>query len=208
MTRKLSPAKRTNDILDAAISEFLERGYENASMEKVATRAGLTKGGIYHHFASKEEILVLANERFMVPVKDMMEKAMGAASPAAGLRDYITHYVTYWAGHERELSFVFLSLTKALQNSPARPMYNGYRATMTGFLEGMAGRAVTRGELRIPDPTAWALALFAALDGVLAYIAMDRKLSAKQVAQQLNRVFIDQHGKDARPPMGVRSAPR
>jgi AcrR family transcriptional regulator len=195
MTKKLSPEKRSNDILDAAILEFLERGYENASIERVATRAGLTKGGIYHHFSSKDEILLRANDRFMAPVKEMMERAMAAPSPAAGLRDYLNHYISYWARHERELAFVFLSLTKALQSSPVWPIYSGYRATMTGFLEGMAGRAVSRGELRIPDVAAWALALFAALDGVLAYVAMDKGLSAKQAAQQLTQAFIEGHGK-------------
>jgi len=195
VTKKLSPEKRTSDILDAAIQEFLERGYENASMERLAARAGLTKGGIYHHFSSKDEILMQANERFMAPVKQMMERAMAAPSPTAGIRAYLSTYVSFWAEHANELAFVFLSLTKAMQNSSVWPFYSQYRATMVGFLEGMAGRAVSRGELRIADPAAWALALFAALDGVLAYVVMDKDLSAKRTARQLTRVFVDDYGK-------------
>lgn len=190
MTRKLSPERRTHDILSAAIQEFLEVGYESASMQRVAARAGLTKGGIYHHFASKDELLMRANERFMAPVNKMMERALTASTPTTGLRKYINEYVSFWAGHPKELTFVFLTLTKALPNAPLWSVYNGYRATMVGFFEKVARRAVARGELCIVDPAAWALAVFAALDGVLAYIVMDKNLSAKRVARQLIRVFL------------------
>ncbi|MBP2653945.1 MAG: transcriptional regulator TetR family, partial [Firmicutes bacterium] len=50
--------KRISDILDSAITEFLENGYEKTSMEAIARRAKLTKGGLYHHFSSKDEILL------------------------------------------------------------------------------------------------------------------------------------------------------
>ena len=41
---------------DAAISLFLEQGYHATSMRQIAERAGLALGGIYNHFASKDEI--------------------------------------------------------------------------------------------------------------------------------------------------------
>lgn len=43
-------------IEDAAISLFLEQGYHATSMRQIAERADLALGGIYNHFASKEEI--------------------------------------------------------------------------------------------------------------------------------------------------------
>ena len=43
-------------ILDAAHSLFLEQGYHGTSMRQIAERAGLTMGGIYNHFDSKENI--------------------------------------------------------------------------------------------------------------------------------------------------------
>lgn len=43
-------------IEDAAIELFMEQGYHAASMRQIAERAGLALGGIYNHFASKDEI--------------------------------------------------------------------------------------------------------------------------------------------------------
>jgi AcrR family transcriptional regulator len=43
-------------IEDAAIDLFMEQGYHATSMRQIAERAGLALGGIYNHFASKDEI--------------------------------------------------------------------------------------------------------------------------------------------------------
>ena len=43
-------------IIDAAITEFAERGVEGSSLESIARHAGLTQGAIYSNFASKSEL--------------------------------------------------------------------------------------------------------------------------------------------------------
>ena len=43
-------------IEDAAIELFIDKGYHATSMRQIAEQAGLALGGIYNHFASKEEI--------------------------------------------------------------------------------------------------------------------------------------------------------
>lgn len=44
-------------VLDAAVELFAERGYDGTSVSQVITRAGVAKGGFYHHFASKDALL-------------------------------------------------------------------------------------------------------------------------------------------------------
>ena len=44
-------------VLDAAVDLFAEHGYDATSVTQVITRAGVAKGGFYHHFASKEALL-------------------------------------------------------------------------------------------------------------------------------------------------------
>jgi AcrR family transcriptional regulator len=56
---KDSPTKGETTRLaveDAAIELFMEQGYHATSMRQIADRAGLALGGIYNHFASKDEI--------------------------------------------------------------------------------------------------------------------------------------------------------
>ncbi|MEZ7666521.1 TetR/AcrR family transcriptional regulator [Rothia sp. 27098_8_161] len=57
-------AARRTQIIEAAITCFLERGYINTSMSDIIKASGLSSGSIYSHFTGKEDILTTAiNER-------------------------------------------------------------------------------------------------------------------------------------------------
>jgi AcrR family transcriptional regulator len=56
------PDDRPNEILDAALAVFAERGYRNTRLEHIGEAAGVTKGTIYHYFANKEDLLLRAIE--------------------------------------------------------------------------------------------------------------------------------------------------
>lgn len=51
------PDIRRGELLDCAQALFFERGYEATTINDIILKAGVSKGGFYHHFASKEEIL-------------------------------------------------------------------------------------------------------------------------------------------------------
>src|SRR3989440_12903329 len=46
-----------NRVFEVAAEVFHRKGYDNTSMSDVATAAGLTKAGLYHHVSSKEILL-------------------------------------------------------------------------------------------------------------------------------------------------------
>ena len=60
----LGPERRRPEVLDAALTLFLEHGYDGASMQAIADRAGVTKPVVYACFASKDELFraLLARE--------------------------------------------------------------------------------------------------------------------------------------------------
>lgn len=56
--QKSNKGQQTRDqLLEAALQQFAANGYHGTSMRQIAEAAGLAVGGIYNHFASKEEIL-------------------------------------------------------------------------------------------------------------------------------------------------------
>jgi AcrR family transcriptional regulator len=58
MARNKNPEITINRILDAAMDLFLEKGYDNTTIQDIVDALGdLSKGAIYHHFKSKEEII-------------------------------------------------------------------------------------------------------------------------------------------------------
>jgi AcrR family transcriptional regulator len=61
-------------LLDAAVEVFARRGYERATVDEIAAAAGLSKGTVYWHFASKAELFqALLEERFDRPVDAVMD---------------------------------------------------------------------------------------------------------------------------------------
>ena len=57
MARNKHPEETVNLILDVAFRLFMEKGYEHTSIQDIIDQlGGLSKGAIYHHFKSKENI--------------------------------------------------------------------------------------------------------------------------------------------------------
>lgn len=54
---RLTPEERKAQIIQTALELFAQRGYENATVNHIIEAAGISKGGFYHHYASKEELL-------------------------------------------------------------------------------------------------------------------------------------------------------
>ena len=64
MARNKYPEVTEERILDATQRPFLEKGYENTTIQDIVNElGGLTKGAVYHHFKSKEEIMDAVGDR-------------------------------------------------------------------------------------------------------------------------------------------------
>lgn len=67
MARNKHPEETVNRILDVSYRLFMEKGYEHTSIQEIIDNlGGLSKGAIYHHFKSKEEILEAVTDRMTV----------------------------------------------------------------------------------------------------------------------------------------------
>ncbi len=65
MTEHLPRDTRRQQILNAALQLFVERGYEDSSVDEIARVAGLSKGSIYWYFKSKLDILFSLTDRYV-----------------------------------------------------------------------------------------------------------------------------------------------
>ena len=64
MARNKHPEETVAKILDVALELFFTKGYDNTSIQDIIDNlGGLTKGAVYHHFKSKDEILSAALDR-------------------------------------------------------------------------------------------------------------------------------------------------
>ena len=84
-------AARRAQIIEAAISCFLEKGYTNTSMSDIIKASGLSSGSIYSHFSSKEDILITAINERLNNVKKLYETLPQGASPQDILETFHTN---------------------------------------------------------------------------------------------------------------------
>ena len=78
MGRNKYPEETVAKILDAALELFCAQGYEGTSIQDIVDRLdGMTKGAVYHHFKSKEEIFNAAFDRAMAPIVERRRSTLG-----------------------------------------------------------------------------------------------------------------------------------
>lgn len=70
-------------ILAAAVDLFATQGYDATSVAQVIARAGLTKGGFYHHFASKDALLYEVYGDLITRQLDQLEAILARHLPPA-----------------------------------------------------------------------------------------------------------------------------
>ena len=66
MARNKHPEVTVGKILEVSKRLFLEKGYDNTKIQDIADELGMTKGAIYHHFESKEEIMNKLGETMFI----------------------------------------------------------------------------------------------------------------------------------------------
>ncbi len=75
MARNKHPEETVSLILDTAFRLFMEKGYERTSIQDIIDHlGGLSKGAIYHHFKSKEDILAAVVDRMTAESNHMLEE--------------------------------------------------------------------------------------------------------------------------------------
>ena len=182
--------ERINEITQAAIEVFLEKGYENTTMDKIARKAGVSKGGLYHYFPSKDMVLIFANEKISQKVQEIMTSALECTSVKGGILYYIENYIQYWLEHPKETAFLFLSIAKMLENPDLLKYYQQYTADYLEFFEGAFNMGIQQGEFKEHNVRTSAITLMAAMDGVLSYMIFDESLILEEVVKHFEEKFI------------------
>lgn len=108
--RERRPDTRPLEIMDAALKLFVTRGLRATTLDQVARAAGVTKGGIYHYFKGKEDLLRRAVHRRLAELvthqRELDEHKGGPATTR--LRVLLRHVWATWRQPEAARVFRFL----------------------------------------------------------------------------------------------------
>ena len=130
--RRLGRAEREQQILDAAVAVFTERGYQSASMDAVAERVGVTKPVLYTHFGSKDGLLLACIARARAELLAVTAEAAGSAmGPEDMLRRGIRAFFDYLDAQGPAWTLIYADSTIAGE------ALEGIRAQQTDLIAGL-----------------------------------------------------------------------
>lgn len=167
---KRDPDRTRQNLLQAAFDEIHQHGFQAASLETILTKAGVTKGALYHHFSNKRALGYTVVEelvrdriyrRWMAPLED-------SADPVAALHDCIRTFTLSPQSLQRGCVLNNLAQEMAMVDEGFRQrleaIFQWWRAEFTTVLR----HGQDRGQLR-PDihPEYAACFLVASIEGAI-----------------------------------------
>lgn len=172
-------------ILAAAGALFAEQGYDATSVQQVVDRAGVTKGGLYHYFGAKEDLLVeLYRAVFGRRLAALEEILAQGRDPEWTLRAIIDDIVvgtaammTESAAVSRELAHMDSDRTQRLQADWRR-----YQEAVRGLIRD-AQTAGAFAAVASPELVSWSI--FGVTTTLHTWYRPDGPQSADQIAREL-----------------------
>jgi len=90
MTRSINPQKTVDTILAVSERLFLERGYEKTTTQEIVNKTGLSKGTLFHHFKSKDDILAAVLDKHNAEIAADMHRRLSGME-ALSAKEKIVH---------------------------------------------------------------------------------------------------------------------
>jgi len=173
------------EILRTAARLFQQRGYDATSMNDVAAALKLSKGGLYHHFQSKDEILFeIMNHAMEITEERVVAPVRGIPDPEDRLRSLIRRHIEIvLSPAEREITVMLH------ENHPLPPALrkriNARKKEYVHFVEGVIGEVQRARNARgTVSPRAAAFALLGMINWIYQWYKPEGELQAQNLVPQ------------------------
>jgi TetR/AcrR family transcriptional repressor of nem operon len=135
-------AQNHENILSVAARSFREHGGDSSGIGTVMKKVGLTKGGFYRHFESKDDLFVEAVARAFDEMGNGMLKVANSAPEGQALRAMIEHYLSVRHANSPGVGCVVAALGPELARKPLsvrkriEASLDAYRERLLPFVPG------------------------------------------------------------------------
>lgn len=181
-------------ILEAALECFVEHGYHGTTIRTVAARAGLSVPGLYHHYPSKQALLVSIVRRAMEDLHERSQAAVREAGPSveARFRALIECLVLFHA-HRSKVAFISASEIRSLEGR-SREEHIAARDRQQRILDGIVSEGAEAGAFTTKFPRQSSRAIVTMCTGVAQWYDPAGKLTPEELASSyvtITRAAVD-----------------
>ncbi|HEX6450470.1 MAG TPA: TetR/AcrR family transcriptional regulator [Trebonia sp.] len=182
---------RRAQIIAAAADTIAELGYGQASLARIAERAGTSKGVICYHFTGKDELVRDLVADVVTKAEAYLRPLVSAETTGAGrLRTSIEANVAYMREHRNEMIAVAEIARNAQDAHGDRPFDSSFVQAEVAALARALAHFQETGEFRADfDPAVTAVAIRAAIDAIPAMLAQDPGLDLDHYGRELANLF-------------------
>jgi AcrR family transcriptional regulator len=174
-TRRGRPGYDLASVLAVAVEVFNERGYDGTSMSDLAGRLGIAKSAIYHHVASKEELLSLALDRALSGLASVRDRVSTVDAPAIERLEHLVRGSVEVL--QAELPYVTL-LLRVRGNTEVERAALDQRRAFDRFVADLVAEAERDGDIRQDaDAMITARLLFGLVNSIVEWYRPDRRPS-------------------------------
>jgi TetR/AcrR family transcriptional regulator, transcriptional repressor for nem operon len=180
-------AEHREKILKSAAKQFREQGFDNISVAEVMKEAGLTHGGFYGHFTSKQDLAIQAATRAMENSVDKWGKVMATAE-GDPVEAFINQYLSPRHRDASGTGCFYAALATDIVRQPS-PLKRAATTGLEQFLD-LIGRNLPAGSKS--NRRQQAIKVFASMLGamILARTVDDSKLS-NEILQTVASTLAD-----------------
>jgi TetR/AcrR family transcriptional regulator, cholesterol catabolism regulator len=186
----LNSKKPKKSVFEVAAEVFHRKGYDSTSMSDVATAAGLTKAGLYHHVASKESLLFTVLESGLDLTESYVMKPLEAISePLDRLKKMIDLHLRLVL-EERNLEVTgLLHECKTLSTSD-RTRINKRKKEYVRMTTKLVADVIREHHVKDVDPKLAAFALLGMLNWTYQWYKISGSSSREQIVETFQHIFL------------------
>lgn len=187
--RRFAPL-RIDPVLTAAIATFVETGYHGATVRSIAHRAGMSVPGVYHHYRSKQELLVTILDLAMAELLWRVPAARDEGATAMERVGLIVEALALFHTHRRELAFIGASEMRSLDPANRRRIA-GLRNDLQRILDHEIDEGVREGSLATAHPRDGARAIATMCTSLPQWFRAAGPTTPEQIASEYAQFALD-----------------
>jgi AcrR family transcriptional regulator len=175
---------RREQIIDAALRVFSQKGFTSATNKNIAREAGITPGLIYYYFESKEKLLqAVIESRSPLRLVTSPPPQIATMPPELFLRFAIRQVLSIIEG-ENFMQFIRVMLPEVIRNPQVTPLVAGFFQRLLGFLTSYFESKMATGDLRRTDASLTAQVFMGSIIGFVLRRNIIRDSSALQYSHE------------------------
>jgi TetR/AcrR family transcriptional regulator, repressor for uid operon len=182
-------AERRRQILEAAHTCFVRKGFHQTSIDEICTTAEISPGGLYRYFSSKDAIIEAIGEAARLEVRELLSGVRAGSNIVDGLTKLVAQFSELLTDRAEAGLGVEL-IAEGLRNPVIGNIMRAAESAMIDDFSELVAEGQGRGDIESSiDPRQAATVLLSAADGLGLRLALGHKITPQEASNTLQSLL-------------------